>query len=474
MSSRWRIVMAFAFWFGLVYMASDTFADGRAEVVPHFNWELGIPFFPQAAWIYLSILPVFAWIAWRMPHRYLRALALTLALQVLIAGCCFLAWPYHVAYSSPVTHDALFRIADLLNLTYNLIPSLHVSFAMGIAFALVQAYRRWRWFVLIWAVGVSLAALFTHQHHLFDIAAGALLAVVTHFAVFRPAMQDLFWHHLRAEMVCHRAQARFARRHRRYAFIWLVLTLQSLISWKGSRLARYGYCCIQWVDDLVDGDWPAVNPLDVVMSLEKQWGSGTFENDNLSFLASMVYQACEMLDRPDEARASFGSLIYTMSRDYHRRVNRQTWDLEDLASHVTTTFSLSLELLLIFSGCQSRSADWSDLVTALGWCSVARDLEDDLHQGLINIPRSVWVSFSEPPNTWQQCLDNPHFVAWYFPFQHNALEALARAQAQALSFPDKKTVRTLKPFLNSIAKYQRPQPIEIEKEVFHEDCTDLT
>ncbi len=59
---------------------------------------------------------------------------------------------------------------------YNALPSMHISTTMWITLHLVRQYPRKGW--LFWGIFgiVALSTLFTRQHYLLDVAAGALLA----------------------------------------------------------------------------------------------------------------------------------------------------------------------------------------------------------------------------------------------------------------------------------------------------------
>ena len=89
-----------------------------------------------------------------------------------------------LAFAPPREEDlgiwaALFHFADKLNLTYNLLPSLHVAFAV-ICVAIFSARAPLAGKVLLWfwAAMVAASTVLLHQHHLLDVATGWLLALV--------------------------------------------------------------------------------------------------------------------------------------------------------------------------------------------------------------------------------------------------------------------------------------------------------
>jgi hypothetical protein len=105
--------------------------------------------------------------------------------------------------------------------------------------------------------------------------------------------------------------------------------------------------------------------------------------------ARMARCLMEELAEHSEAHAIVCRLIRNMQYDYRRVVEELILTEAELIAHHRETFENSLDLLLITSGATLRAADASDLVAVFGWCSVMRDLDDDLDNGLINIPATV-------------------------------------------------------------------------------------
>ena len=71
----------------------------------------------------------------------------------------------------------LFLVADRANLTYNLVPSLHVALTnVCVAAFASRATGMGTALLWIWATGIAVSTLLTHQHHVFDVLTGWLLA----------------------------------------------------------------------------------------------------------------------------------------------------------------------------------------------------------------------------------------------------------------------------------------------------------
>jgi membrane-associated phospholipid phosphatase len=144
--------------------------------------ELAIPFIPAAAIIYLSLIPML-WLSLFVLHTRdeLRSFAKSLGLMIVISGIGFLALPSKPAYPTRSVEGQfanVFHFADVANLQYNMLPSLHVAMAVGCAFA-YSACAGLRWAALwwTWSVAIALSTLVTYQHHVVDVVTGAMLGI---------------------------------------------------------------------------------------------------------------------------------------------------------------------------------------------------------------------------------------------------------------------------------------------------------
>ena len=122
-----------ALWFTLVFVGADSLTAHRSfRVRVHFSWELGIPLVPAMTVFYMSIYLAFLAAPFIVRRRQeVRALVGTLALVILLSGIGFLLFPADLAFVPPDEKvlrvwAAIFHLADKLNLTYNVVPSLHV------------------------------------------------------------------------------------------------------------------------------------------------------------------------------------------------------------------------------------------------------------------------------------------------------------------------------------------------------------
>lgn len=147
----------------------------------YFAWESQIPLIPGAAIAYLSVSLMLIPILLRFPtYRQLWPLAVTLAAQQSVAAVIFLLFPLEGGYPprpevAGIT-GAIWEFSNVLALSHNYFPSLHVALSTSAALAIWRTQDTVPWGMLLWAGAVSISTLFVHQHHLADIAGGVLLA----------------------------------------------------------------------------------------------------------------------------------------------------------------------------------------------------------------------------------------------------------------------------------------------------------
>src|SRR5512140_1274835 len=125
-------------WFMLVYGGADLLTAHRSfRVRVYLSAELKVPLVPAMTVFYMSIYLLFLAAPFILRKRHeVRALVGTLALVILCAGIGFLLFPADLAFTTPKEEElgawaGLFHLADKLNLTYNLVPSLHVALAIA-------------------------------------------------------------------------------------------------------------------------------------------------------------------------------------------------------------------------------------------------------------------------------------------------------------------------------------------------------
>ncbi|KAA5543765.1 hypothetical protein FYK55_11330 [Roseiconus nitratireducens] len=190
--SGWQFLRAVVSAIGLlalflvVYGGADYLTSlHRRRVRVDLPCEQSLPFIPELTLGYSSIYVMFAVIPFLLrSKRSLDRFVVQMIWTTVVAGLCFLAVPSQLAFEVPNVsgwYAGAFQWADHVNLTYNLLPSLHVAYAVLCATAVYRCDRKVGVFFHLWAAGIALSAWLTYQHHLADLIAGYTLA----FAVSR-------------------------------------------------------------------------------------------------------------------------------------------------------------------------------------------------------------------------------------------------------------------------------------------------
>lgn len=186
----WPARCGYALLYGLVFTLAYSLPGWMAQqqgVSAHIAtaWDAHIPLWPWAIVPYATsgvwLLLGFA----ALPDRAaLRLFTHRLLLATVVAGVVFAAWPLRFSgfrFNPTGDESALLRLlwAGLaeVDTPYNQCPSLHVAYAVIVWASLSTLYPTWLWRgVLALAMGALVAsALLTHQHHLWDVVAGAAL-----------------------------------------------------------------------------------------------------------------------------------------------------------------------------------------------------------------------------------------------------------------------------------------------------------
>jgi membrane-associated phospholipid phosphatase len=183
-------------WFALVYGGANAWTARRTEWWSvHLPFEPALPFVPEMIIIYVSLYSIFILAPFILrSRRELQSLAVSCNLAILVAGVGFVLIPAALAYPT-LGHiramPELFRAADRLNLTYNLVPSLHVTFAVLLGAAVARlADANGRLLLWLWVSAIAISTLLTHQHHVVDVVTGALLGGAVYRWVYRPRVAD--------------------------------------------------------------------------------------------------------------------------------------------------------------------------------------------------------------------------------------------------------------------------------------------
>jgi membrane-associated phospholipid phosphatase len=198
--------------FALCYGLSNRYG---AQLAEHGDvatiWDQQILFLPWMLVPYMSSGPFFvACFFWPRELPALRALSLRLLFCTVLASLVFVLWPLKVQPRpalAPGLFASLFTLLGQIDQPYNQLPSLHVAYCVVIAASLRQRFHIfWRVVLGAWLLLTALSTLFTYQHHLWDVFAGAALGFISVMLIRpkplgAPYMPPVAWHYGLASVV---------------------------------------------------------------------------------------------------------------------------------------------------------------------------------------------------------------------------------------------------------------------------------
>ena len=170
----------------VLYLGSNCIAETLlSHHKLYLEIEKDIPQVPGMILFYesYSLLILLSFICAKSPKN-IRALSITMMVSSLIACAIFLLFPGELGFSRTMNiqgYESMFEALHRMDKPHNLYPSLHITFSAISAFTLLRNTQKKRMQVLLilWVMMISLSVILTHQHHLFDIATGFVLAWIT-------------------------------------------------------------------------------------------------------------------------------------------------------------------------------------------------------------------------------------------------------------------------------------------------------
>ena len=163
---------------------------GRVLYAPAVAWDQAIPLWPAWSLVYGSLLlaallPVFV----VHQQELVRRVILAFVSVWLFSYAVFIAYPTVSPRPQALIGDDFFtwtlRGIYASDIRYNCFPSLHVAQCFLAAFACHRVHRGVGIVAMLWAALVGMATLYTKQHYVLDVIAGAFIAWSAHLVFLR-------------------------------------------------------------------------------------------------------------------------------------------------------------------------------------------------------------------------------------------------------------------------------------------------
>lgn len=192
LSAHWPMKIGLLVIVTFIYKVVYVACQQAPWTVPR-HWELTwvdrtVPFSPGWTWMYLSIylmLPVVPFLT--VGRDRLVAYLKGAAIMSFVAFGFFYLVPVELPRPHDPSRHPLYAALTAMDRPLNCFPSMHVGFAVFSVLFLHRVRRAewpelpvaWLWAGWCWAAAIIISTLFTKQHYLIDLPAGAALAWIS-------------------------------------------------------------------------------------------------------------------------------------------------------------------------------------------------------------------------------------------------------------------------------------------------------
>jgi membrane-associated phospholipid phosphatase len=169
--------------FFTVYPALNSYSDGRELNRIYFTWELSIPLIDWMILPYLSMNLFFLVPLFFIRTEKISELSMACIISTISAGLIFYLYPCQLGFirEVPQNFSILYQGLFAVDKPFNLFPSLHITYPiLFVIFCRKNFGIISRVLVFLWLILVTMSIVLTHQHHVLDVVAGIILALVSY------------------------------------------------------------------------------------------------------------------------------------------------------------------------------------------------------------------------------------------------------------------------------------------------------
>ena len=163
----------------------------------YFEFERDIPMVPWMIYIYQSfaLLIVVTYFSIKSPQK-IKAYSISFMSSCAIAAVFFIFFPTELGFSRTENiegYEFMYNLLHMIDKPHNLAPSLHITYSALGAYVLSSEIKSkwlkgmiWLWFLLICS-----SIVLVHQHHLFDIFSGIVLAYIVIYNIYNKLERNM-------------------------------------------------------------------------------------------------------------------------------------------------------------------------------------------------------------------------------------------------------------------------------------------
>ena len=175
----------------VVYFGANEIASKNTHFYQlYFEFEKDIPMVPWMIYVYQSfaLLIIINYFSIKSPQK-IKAYSISFMSSCAIAAVFFILFPAELGFSRVENiegYEFMYDAIHVIDKPHNLAPSLHIAYSGLGAYVLSSEVQSkllkgmiWIWFLLICS-----SIVLVHQHHLFDMFTGAILALVVKYLIY--------------------------------------------------------------------------------------------------------------------------------------------------------------------------------------------------------------------------------------------------------------------------------------------------
>lgn len=178
--------------FGIGYSLTNSYANhiNKYNAISSilFLLDYHIPFIAPTILFYSLSMVWFVGVFFIIPIQDLSRLTNKIILAILISGIVFYYFPLQFSFKREsfeyfsLNWQSFYAILNAIDKPFNQSPSLHIVFAILIAYSLKNKLSQYAllWQILFYILSflIAISTLFTWQHHLIDIVTGIICALI--------------------------------------------------------------------------------------------------------------------------------------------------------------------------------------------------------------------------------------------------------------------------------------------------------
>ena len=182
----------------VVYFGTNEIASKSEHFYElYFEFERDIPMVPWMIYIYQSfaVLIIVTYFSIKSPQK-IKAYSISFMSSCGIAAVFFILFPTELGFSRTENiegYEFMYNLLHMIDKPHNLAPSLHITYSALGAYVLSSEIKSkwlkgmiWLWFLLICS-----SIVLVHQHHLFDVFSGMVLAYIVVYKIYNKLERNM-------------------------------------------------------------------------------------------------------------------------------------------------------------------------------------------------------------------------------------------------------------------------------------------